>query len=58
MIFKHAAKNHKRNNKYQVWTHENHAIEWYTNEMFNQRIECINMNPLKAGIVTNAEDNL
>lgn len=26
MIFRYAAKKHKRNNTYQFWTHENHAV--------------------------------
>ncbi len=38
MIFKHAAKKHKRNNTYQVWTHENHAVELNYNNMIRQRI--------------------
>ncbi|TAJ06582.1 transposase, partial [Marinilabiliaceae bacterium JC017] len=30
--FKNAAFKHKRNSKYQLWTHENHAVYLYTDE--------------------------
>jgi REP element-mobilizing transposase RayT len=58
MIFGYSAKKHKRNNKYQFWTHENHAIELTTNEMIEQRLDYIHMNPVKAGIVHSPEDYL
>lgn len=58
MIFRYAARKHKRNNKYQVWTHENRAIEVYSNKFIEQKIEYIHNNPVVAGIVTNAEDYL
>lgn len=32
MLFEFAAKKHKRNNEFQFWTHENHAIEISTND--------------------------
>ena len=58
MIFKYAAKKYKRNNEFQVWTHENHAIELDDVKMIDQRIEYIHLNPVKSGIVLNAEDYL
>lgn len=35
MIFKYAASKHKRNNTYQLWTHENHAEEVYSNKFID-----------------------
>jgi len=51
-----AARKHKRNSNYQFWTHENHAVELSTNEMIDQRLNYTHQNPVKAGIVDNAED--
>lgn len=58
MIFRYAARKHVRNNEYQFWTHENHAIELDNNEMIDQRIDYIHMNPVRSGIVLNPEDYL
>lgn len=52
---KYFASRHKRNQMYQVWTHENHPIE-LRGEMFDQRLAYIHNNPVKAGIVWNPED--
>ena len=53
-----AARKHKRNSHYQFWTHENHAVELSTGQMMDQRLNYIHENPVKAGIVENAEDYL
>ncbi len=53
-----AARKHKRNSKYQFWTHENHAVELSTNKMIDQRLNYIHQNPVKAGIVESPEDYL
>jgi REP element-mobilizing transposase RayT len=58
MIFRYAARKHKRNNDYQFWTHENHAIELTTNQMIEQRMNYIHMNPVRSGIVAVTEDYL
>ena len=58
MIFEHAAKKHIRNRAYQVWTHENHAEEIYSEKFIDQKIDYIHNNPIKAGIVENGEDYL
>jgi REP element-mobilizing transposase RayT len=55
-IFEFAAKQHKRNEKYQVWTHENHAELIYSNAFIEQKINYIHDNPVRAGIVENPED--
>jgi REP element-mobilizing transposase RayT len=57
-IFRQAAMKHKRNETYQLWTHENHPIEIYSPEFTFQRIHYIHKNPVKAGIVQNPEDYL
>jgi len=38
MIFKYAAKQHSRNEKHQVWTHENHAEYIFSNKFIEQKI--------------------
>jgi len=53
-----AASKHKRNSNFQFWTHDNHAVELSTNEMIDQRLIYTHQNPVKAGIVENAEDYL
>jgi REP element-mobilizing transposase RayT len=55
-IFKKAASEHSRNELYQVWTHENHAEEIYSPAFTLQKIKYIHDNPVRAGIVTKAED--
>ena len=56
MIFRYAARKHNRNNNYQVWTHENRAIEIFSNKFIEQKIDYIHKNPVVSGIVANAED--
>ena len=58
MIFKYAARKHKRNNNYQVWTHENRAVEIFSNKFIEQKIDYIHNNPVVSGIVVNAADYL
>ena len=52
------AKLHKRNEHYQIWTHENHAEIIYSNSFMDQKIKYIHENPVRAGIVERAEDYL
>lgn len=58
MIFRYAAKGHKRNNEYQVWTHENHAEEIFSNDFIEQKITYIHNNPVRSRIVLHPEDYL
>lgn len=58
MIFRYAARAHSRNNEFQFWTHENHAIEVYSNNFIEQKVKYIHDNPVRAGIVENPEDYL
>lgn len=50
------ASKHKRNKKFQIWIHQNHPIELVSNKFFEQKINYIHENPVKAGIVDKAED--
>jgi len=56
--FEFRAKQHKKNKKYQVWTHENHAIHLYSTEFTAEKLDYLHQNPVKAGIVVNPEDYL
>jgi REP element-mobilizing transposase RayT len=56
--FKFNALHHSRNDLYQVWTHENHAILLYSNEFIREKIEYIHNNPVRAGVVEKPEDYL
>ena len=57
-LFEFSAKQHKRNSKYQMWTHENHAEIIYSNKFIDQKINYIHENHVRAGIVEKAEDYL
>ena len=48
----------KPKQKYQVWTHENHAELIYSPQFIVQKINYIHDNPVRSGIVGNAEDYL
>lgn len=55
-IFANAAKKHSRNKHYQIWTHENHAVHIFSNAFFDQKVNYIHENPVRAGIVEYPED--
>ncbi len=57
-IFGEAAAQHERNERYQVWTHENHAIELSSEKFFQQKLNYIHQNPVRSGIVEREEDYL
>ena len=57
-LFELSAKQNKRNELFQVWTHENHAEEIFSNQFILQKINYIHENPVRAGIVEKAEDYL
>lgn len=56
LLFNKAAQKHKRNSKYQVFTHENHAVELYSDKFIDQKLEYIHENPVRAGIVKEPEE--
>jgi hypothetical protein len=47
---------HARNSEYQVWTHENHAVELFSKEFTQQKLDYIHQTPVRAGIVDAPED--
>ena len=48
------------NKQFQVWTHENHAVEInpYIKDMGKSKMDYIHANPVRAGYVENPEDYL
>lgn len=50
------AAQHERNSKYQIWTHENHAISITSEQFFREKMVYIHQNPLRAGWVEREED--
>jgi REP element-mobilizing transposase RayT len=56
--FEFSAKAHARNSVYQLWTHENHAIELFTTKFTQQKLDYIHNNPVRAGIAEKPEDYL
>jgi len=57
-LFSHAAKRQNKEGEFQVWTHENHAIEVTSNSFIESKVDYIHNNPVRAGIVKRAEDYL
>jgi REP element-mobilizing transposase RayT len=45
-----AASVHKRNENFQLWTHENHALELESNGFIEQKLDYIHQNPVRAGL--------
>jgi putative transposase len=54
--FKYYASQHSRNEKYQLWEHDNHFIELSSPAFTQQKIDYIHQNPVRAGLVYRAED--
>ena len=54
-IFSNAASKTNRNKDYQVWTHENHAEQVFTDSFLKEKLEYIHNNPVRAGIVEKSE---
>jgi REP element-mobilizing transposase RayT len=57
-LFAHAAKRQNKQGKYQLWTHENHAKETFSNHFLTSTVNYIHQNPVRAGWVERAEDYL
>lgn len=58
LVFQYEANGHNRNEQFQIWTHENHAEEIYSNCFMEEKINYIHQNPVRAGLVANPEDYL
>jgi len=58
--FNRAANQHNRNEVYQVWTHENQAVEIdpFSENMAESKLDYIHNNPVRAGWVCAPEDYL
>jgi len=58
--FKYFAGKHSRNEKYQLWTHENHAEELlpFVPEKSLIKLNYLHQNPVRAGIVSQPEHYL
>jgi len=54
--FGYYASRHARNEKYQVWDHDNHFIELSSPKLTQQKIDYIHENPVRAGLVYRPED--
>lgn len=56
--FSFEARRSGRAKRYKLWRDDNHAIELYSNEMMDQKLDYIHNNPVKAMIVEKPEDYL
>ena len=54
--FEYAGKNDKRIKNFRFWQEGNNAQDLYLNDYFNQKLNYIHQNPVKAEIVNRAED--
>jgi REP element-mobilizing transposase RayT len=55
-LVSYAANRQNKKGEYQVWTHENHAVEVYSNDFIEQKVNYIHENPVRNGLVENPED--
>ncbi|MFY0602055.1 MAG: transposase [Cyclobacteriaceae bacterium] len=54
-MFRYHAKYQKQNKEFQIWQKSNHPIELHSNEVFDQKIEYIHLNPVTSCIVKEPE---
>jgi REP element-mobilizing transposase RayT len=54
--FQFNAQRHSRNENYQMWTHENHAVVIYSPQFAREKLEYLHRNPVRSGIVRRPED--
>ena len=54
--FQFNAQRHSRNENYQMWTHENHAVVIYSPDFARQKLDYLHNNPVRAGIVRKPEE--
>ncbi|WP_293303066.1 transposase [Pedobacter sp. UBA4863] len=54
-MFKRAGARNSNNKVYQFWQQDNHPIELSTNNMIDQRLNYVHENPVRAGLVTEAQ---
>ena len=51
-----AGKHNSNNKGFQFWQQDNHPIELWSEEVFQQKLEYIHLNPVAAGFVNQPED--
>ena len=54
--FKYYGTRNSKNENYQIWTNGNHPEECFSPEFTEMKLNYIHENPVRAGIVNNAED--
>jgi REP element-mobilizing transposase RayT len=54
--FQFNAQRHSRNENYQMWAHENHALVVYSPQFALEKLEYLHSNPVRAGFVRKPED--
>ncbi len=54
--FQFNAQRHSRNENYQMWTHENHAVVIYSQEFAREKLDYLHNNQVRAGLVRKPED--
>ena len=54
-LFKHYAKGNKQYSTFHIWDYTDHPVALYSNSVINQKIEYIHQNPVRAGLVTEAQ---
>lgn len=55
-LFAYAAKRQNKKGDYQFWTHENHAVEVFSNTFIEEKVTYIHNNPVRSGIVNRPEE--
>lgn len=53
-LFKDATQTHSRNKNFQFWQYGNHAIEIYSEIFLWSKLDYIHLNPVRAGLVSQA----
>ncbi len=55
-LFAQAAARQNKKGIYQLWTHENHAVEIYSQKFIEQKVNYIHENPVRNGLVQKPEE--
>ena len=55
-LFSYFALGKKHKQTYQVWQHDNHPIELYSEDVVSQKLDYIHLNAVRAGFVDKPED--
>ena len=55
-LFSFFALGRKDKQDYQVWQNDNHPIELFSEDVITQKLDYINLNPVKAGMVEKPAD--